>query len=199
MTSIPVSSDWDDEPPILGLELDATPDAPSLARAAIVGFCQDCGVSGSALATVMLLVSEITTNAVVHPDVQPPAPIRLRAAVTPEIIRVEIKDQGSGFTPRPRDASRLQGGYGLYLLDKEALRWGVRRGEGTAVWFEVGFGAAGETQAREAQYPIGSPQHTPGTAPPSRTTRANSTPTRSTAPSASMVHRVGRSPASRTG
>jgi anti-sigma regulatory factor (Ser/Thr protein kinase) len=151
MTSTPACSSWSDDPPVLELELDPTPEAPSLARAAIVGFCQDCAVSSSALATVMLLVSEIVTNAVVHPDVKPPAPVRMRARVNPEIIRVEIKDQGGGFTPRPRDPSRSQGGYGLYLLDKEALRWGVRQHEGNTVWFELSSGAARESPPRQAR------------------------------------------------
>jgi anti-sigma regulatory factor (Ser/Thr protein kinase) len=165
MTSTPARSNWDDGPPILELELDPTPDAPSVARAAIVGFCQDRAVSSSALATVVLLVSEIVTNAVIHPDVKPPAPIRMRAGVTPEIIRVEIKDQGSGFTPQRRDPARSQGGYGLYLLAKEALCWGVRQHHGNTVWFEVSSGAARETGAPQAQRPECSPQPAAGAGP----------------------------------
>jgi anti-sigma regulatory factor (Ser/Thr protein kinase) len=145
MSSMPARGNWDDDPPILELELDPTPEAPSVARAAIVGFCQDCAVSSSALATAMLLVSEVVTNAVIHPDVKPPAPIRMRGGVTPEVIRVEITDRGSGFTPQPRDPSRSHGGYGLYLLDKEALRWGVRQDEGNTLWFEVSSDIAKET------------------------------------------------------
>jgi anti-sigma regulatory factor (Ser/Thr protein kinase) len=147
MSSMPARGNWDDDPPILELELDPTPEAPSVARAAIVGFCQDCAVSSSALATAMLLVSEVVTNAVIHPDVKPPAPIRMRGGVTPEVIRVEITDRGSGFTPQPRDPSRSHGGYGLYLLDKEALRWGVRQDEGNTLWFEVSSDTAQQPHA----------------------------------------------------
>jgi anti-sigma regulatory factor (Ser/Thr protein kinase) len=156
MTSTPARGDWD--PPMLELELDPTADAPAVARAAIVGFCQDRGVSSSALARVMLLVSETVTNAVIHPDVQPAARIRMRAGVTGETIRVEIRDQGSGFTPRPRDPARRQGGYGLYLLDKEAMRWGVRHHEGNTVWFEVDSGASHEARSHQAERPERSAQ-----------------------------------------
>jgi anti-sigma regulatory factor (Ser/Thr protein kinase) len=110
----------------------------------------------------MLLVSEIVTNAVIHPDVKPSARVRVRARVTRGIIRVEIKDQGSGFTPRPRDASRSQGGYGLYLLDDEALRWGVRQHDGNTVWFEVSSAAAQEILPRQAQRSGRSPQSAAG-------------------------------------
>jgi anti-sigma regulatory factor (Ser/Thr protein kinase) len=187
MTSTAALSNWDDDPPILELELDPTPEAPSLARAAIVGFCQDCAVSSSALATVMLLVSEIVTNAVIHPDVKSPAPVRMRASVTPEIIRVEIKDQGSGFTPQPRDPARSQGGYGLYLLDKEAMRWGVREHEGNTVWFEVSSGAAREKPPRQAQQTERSPQPAACAGPPPPTARASSATARPTTMTAALA------------
>ena len=53
------------------------------------------------------------------------------------LIRVEVTDQGSGFTPRPRDPAQVGGGFGLYLLEKEASGWGVVQRDGTMVWLEV--------------------------------------------------------------
>jgi anti-sigma regulatory factor (Ser/Thr protein kinase) len=85
----------------------------------------------------MLLVSELVTNAVIHPAVEPPAEISLLARLAGTVIRVEITDRGSGFTPQERDHTRVDGGYGLYLLDKAATRWGVERRDGTTVWFEL--------------------------------------------------------------
>jgi anti-sigma regulatory factor (Ser/Thr protein kinase) len=121
----------------LDLELERTPEAPSLARAAIVGFCQDRELSPSALATITLLVSEIVTNAVVHPKLEPPGTIGFHARTGEAVIRVEVSDPGAGFTPKPRDPARLEGGYGLYLLEKESARWGVKSAPQTVVWFEV--------------------------------------------------------------
>jgi anti-sigma regulatory factor (Ser/Thr protein kinase) len=89
------------------------------------------------MATLTLLISEVVTNAVIHPDIDPPGPIGLSARIEQDTIRVEVTDEGPGFNPQPRDPDRLQGGYGLYLVDKEALRWGVERTPKTTVWFEL--------------------------------------------------------------
>jgi len=48
-----------------------------------------------------------------------------------------VTDQGSGFIPIPRDPDHHQGGYGLYLVEKQATDWGVHRQDGTCVWFEM--------------------------------------------------------------
>ena len=127
------------EPPVaeLALSLQRDHDAPSVARAAIAGFCEGRDVHRAALSTLLLLVSEIVTNAVVHPDASPAAPIRFAARLHRAMVRVEVTDQGSGFTARPRDPDRIDGGYGLFLLERQARRWGVSRQRGTTVWFEV--------------------------------------------------------------
>lgn len=123
--------------PALHLALEPGPGAPAEARAAIAEFSENNGFDTDTLATLMLLVSEIVTNAVVHPEVQPPTEVSVLARVTGPTIRVEIADQGSGFAPEERDPSRVDGGYGLYLLDKAAARWGVECRGGTTVWFEL--------------------------------------------------------------
>jgi hypothetical protein len=52
-------------------------------------------------------------------------------------VRVEVIDSGSGFAPEPRDPARATGGFGLFLVDTQAARWGVDREGGTRVWFEL--------------------------------------------------------------
>jgi anti-sigma regulatory factor (Ser/Thr protein kinase) len=126
-----------DDRSTLQLELERDLETPALARAAIVGFCESRGFSPSTLATLTLLVSEVVTNAVIHPDVEPPGTVGLYARLDEEGVRVEVRDRGQGFTPEPRDPNRLGGGYGLYLLEKEAASWGVEQGPQTTVWFEV--------------------------------------------------------------
>jgi anti-sigma regulatory factor (Ser/Thr protein kinase) len=128
--------------PTLHLELQSGPGAPAEARAAIAHFSENQGFPSDTLATMMLLVSELVTNAVIHPQIQPPADISVLARLAGAMIRVEITDQGTGFTPRERDPARTDGGYGLYLLDKAAARWGVERRDGTTVWFELPARAA---------------------------------------------------------
>jgi anti-sigma regulatory factor (Ser/Thr protein kinase) len=129
-----------DDRSVLTLVLEQSYDAPALARAAISAFCENRDVPKAATATVKLLVSEVVTNAVTHPLVEPPANVRLFARLEPAIIRVEVTDDGSGFDPRTGDPTGAGSGYGLSLLEKEAVRWGVDDHRGNRVWFEVGLG-----------------------------------------------------------
>ena len=126
-----------DEESTLELELKNTVSAPATARAAISDTLVELGIDGSLGQTVVLLVSEVVSNAVRHSHAAPGLPIGLAAAVTQESVRIAVTDGGEGFTPRPRDPERLDDGYGLYLVDKAASRWGVERVGGTTVWFEL--------------------------------------------------------------
>ncbi len=137
MSSTPARPQPREDKPPLTLAVDQNNSAPALARAAISAFCETRDVLEPAMATVKLLVSEVVTNAVTHPDVEAPANVRLLARVEPEVIRVEVTDDGSGFDPRPRDPSQTGSGFGLFLVDKEAVRWGVDEIGGNRVWFEV--------------------------------------------------------------
>jgi anti-sigma regulatory factor (Ser/Thr protein kinase) len=137
MTAASPKSERGGDPPVLRLDLEPNPEAPSLARAAITGFCENLTSAQPVLSTLVLLVSEVVTNAVIHPNLKEPAEIRFCARVADHGIRIEVTDRGSGFTPRARDPTQVGGGYGLYLLSKVASRWGVERRNGTMVWFEV--------------------------------------------------------------
>jgi anti-sigma regulatory factor (Ser/Thr protein kinase) len=120
----------------LALELEQNRQAPALARAALSGFLRE-RTDAATLETLTLLVSEVVSNAVLHSDAPPASAIVLCARVLDHgRVRVEVTDRGSGFTPVARDPDR-NGGYGLYLLDKQATRWGVERDGGTRVWFEL--------------------------------------------------------------
>lgn len=122
----------------LQLAIERNLEAPGIARAATTGLCQEAGIDQSSCFTVVLLVSELVTNAVRHSEGPTNASIGLSISVRQNTVRVTVTDAGNGFTPRPRDpASRAGGGYGLYLLEKSASRWGVSALDGTCVWFEV--------------------------------------------------------------
>lgn len=85
--------------------------------------------------TVCLLTSELVTNSVRHAGLRESDRIVLAARLTPEFVRVEVRDPGSGFDPDVRHGA---GGYGLRMLDMLASRWSVDRDErGCRVWFEV--------------------------------------------------------------
>jgi hypothetical protein len=85
--------------------------------------------------TVLLLVSEVVTNAVLHAR----SSIRLVVEDRADVARVEVHD-GSPVPPRMHHFRLTSGtGRGLRMLDQLALAWGVEPGaEGKVVWFEVG-------------------------------------------------------------
>ena len=87
--------------------------------------------------SLILLVSEVVSNAVRHSAADPDDPIELAASFGATTIRVAVTDAGDGFTPRPRDPGSTLDGYGLYLLEKVAAQWGVESNGDTKVWFEL--------------------------------------------------------------
>jgi anti-sigma regulatory factor (Ser/Thr protein kinase) len=121
----------------LELELERDLHAPGIARAAVSERLLALGIAGSFAQTIVLLVSEVVSNAVRHSSGPREQPIALTARITGGAVRVSVADGGPGFTPRPRDPERLGDGYGLYLLEKSATSWGVENRGGTTVWFEL--------------------------------------------------------------
>nr|WP_203644719.1 ATP-binding protein [Streptomyces sp. SID14478] len=90
--------------------------------------------------TLILIVSELVTNAVVHTG--HPAVLRLQLPGVPEgcpgTVRVEVADS-STQAPTPRHAGGEEtNGRGLELVDGLADRWGWRpEGAGKAIWCEI--------------------------------------------------------------
>ncbi len=111
--------------------------APALARAAVSEQLDGLKLSASTAQTLALLVSEVVTNAVLHSNAPLEEPVILSTETSEETVRVTVTDAGAGFTPRQRDPASINDGYGLFLLEKAATRWGVETGEGTSVWFEL--------------------------------------------------------------
>jgi len=119
------------------LELERDVRAPARARSAVAGLLGELGIDGPGGQQLVLLVSEVVSNAVRHSSAAPDAKLRLLLTTGEQTIRVAVSDGGEGFTPRPRDPRRLGDGYGLYLLEQAASSWGVEVADGTTVWFEV--------------------------------------------------------------
>ena len=137
---MPTSRDSDEETRLsapLELALERNVQAPAIARAAISGLCEDLRLGGSLRQTLVLLISEVVSNAVLHSSGPDDAPITVTAMVTADAFRVSVTDAGDGFTPGQRDPARVEGGYGLFLVAKAASRWGVEASSPTTVWFEL--------------------------------------------------------------
>lgn len=84
--------------------------------------------------TLILLISELVTNAVVHTG----CPAVLRMLLGGPGVRVEVAD-ASDRPPAPRHAAGDDtGGRGLELVDGLADRWGWQReGAGKRIWCEI--------------------------------------------------------------
>jgi serine/threonine-protein kinase RsbW len=134
------STDAAPPPESLNIELARDVHAPAIARAAVADQLLAAGVDGSLGQTVVLLVSEVVSNAVRHSSAPPDTSIELEARVTDDAVWIAVTDAGAGFTPRPRDPERVGEGYGLYLVAKAARSWGVESDRGTRVWFELARG-----------------------------------------------------------
>jgi anti-sigma regulatory factor (Ser/Thr protein kinase) len=90
---------------------------------------------------VLLLVTELVTNAVQHGGVGSEGCLEVELRLWPQRVRVEVLDPGTEFMRvRPRVGRDDPGGWGLVLVDRIAARWGVGRGSSfTRVWFEIEF------------------------------------------------------------
>ena len=63
--------------------------------------------------------------------------IRVKMRLGSGRARIEVSDTGAGFE-RPVDPEPLaESGWGMYLLEQIADRWGVERNGATCVWFEI--------------------------------------------------------------
>jgi anti-sigma regulatory factor (Ser/Thr protein kinase) len=118
----------------IDVRLQGGPEAASHARRAISRLGTD--IDEPLMETMRLLVTELVSNSVKHAASET---VGLKVAVARSAVVVEVTDQGSGFKPRPRPSnSRDESGWGLFLVERLAHRWGVgREGPATRVWFEL--------------------------------------------------------------
>lgn len=120
----------------LRLELPCDHLAPSAVRHALA----DRGDSRWIIGDVMLVASELVTNAVLHSGCEPEDLVAVELRSTPEAVLCSVWDPGrSGKVAEPAPDERLHGGFGLRVVEQLAARWGTER-ENTGryrVWAEV--------------------------------------------------------------
>ena len=124
------------------LELPGGVLAPAVVRAHLGELLRD-RLGEDDVGDVVVLASEVVTNAVRHAGASEDETIVVHVAIAAEVVRVEVCDQGPGFEPpavlRPRAEG---GGNGLILVDRLSSSWGVAGDDGTCVWFELALGPA---------------------------------------------------------
>ncbi|GIH79561.1 ATP-binding protein [Planobispora longispora] len=127
-------------PPRSTVTLRGVPESVAVARHRAMELL---GEGHPAFEDVVLLVSEVVTNSVVHSGSAGGGRVAMTLAVEAGTVTVEVRDAGSADSvPRVRIAPDEEGGRGMFLVDLLAARWGVRqdgsRGPRT-VWFQIAF------------------------------------------------------------
>ncbi|MCX2181266.1 SpoIIE family protein phosphatase [Streptomyces sp. SKN60] len=119
----------------------ADPQGLSDARAAVGQALVDWGMPELA-DDAELLTGELLVNVLLHTE----GGAVLTLEVLPEPVRrvrLSVQDRSSAWPRRRTPGEAATSGRGLLLMDAIASRWGVEpRGEGKAVWCEIGPGAA---------------------------------------------------------
>jgi len=121
----------------LELKLTAGPKAASAARVALENLEQELGPT--LLKDLRLMVSELVTNSIRHASADPRDVVELRAWLYGDRFRIEVSDGGPEFTPvATRGRGDEVGGWGLFIVESLADRWGVERRERrNCVWVEI--------------------------------------------------------------
>jgi anti-sigma regulatory factor (Ser/Thr protein kinase) len=134
---LPVSGAPESTPDLsdaLSMRLEGGVEAASLARRALARLRGD--IDPPVMETMRLLVTELVGNSVRHAGAKT---VGLKVLVTDSSLWTEVTDEGPGFEPeQPRREGGQDTGWGLFLVERLADRWGVLRdGPQTRVWFEL--------------------------------------------------------------
>jgi anti-sigma regulatory factor (Ser/Thr protein kinase) len=120
----------------LACVLACVPAAPSVARSTVAHALAG-RVDGHVLADAELVVSELVTNSVQHTGLGADDFVRIGAAVTDGVLRLEVDNPGAAGTVAARDPDTERSGFGLRIVDTLADAWGVSRLGHTRVWAEL--------------------------------------------------------------
>lgn len=89
---------------------------------------------------VLLVASELVTNAVRHSGCLPEDELLVRVSVRADLLLISVQDPGrSGRDAACVDpgAGGRAGGWGLNIVEHLSRSWGTARGEGYCVWAEL--------------------------------------------------------------
>jgi anti-sigma regulatory factor (Ser/Thr protein kinase) len=118
----------------LKMRLGSGPEAAASARRAISKLRAD--LDPPLIETLRLLVTELVSNSVRHTAADS---VTLSVAIGKSAVLTEVADTGPGFDPQCIEHSGDDDtGWGLFLVQRLADRWGVRHdGPSKRVWFEL--------------------------------------------------------------
>jgi anti-sigma regulatory factor (Ser/Thr protein kinase) len=116
-------------------------DAPATARAAVTAWLSP-QVADQVLDDAQLLVSELVTNSVRHAQLPSDARVRVSVEICDGFMRLEVEDPGDVAIGAVAPDRERGGGFGLFLVEALAQRWGSKHEGTTCVWAELAIAPA---------------------------------------------------------
>ena len=117
-------------------DFEAHSDSPRAARSFAVDMLRAAGVAAPTQQIAALVVSELSTNAIIHTH----SAFSLDVEIRDETIRIEVADTSRTLPPRSAvPSSQAHGGRGLAIVDQLCQSWGAHSvgGNGKIVWGEL--------------------------------------------------------------
>jgi anti-sigma regulatory factor (Ser/Thr protein kinase) len=117
----------------ISVRLRGGPEAAARARRELSRLRAD--IDPPLMETLRLLVTELVSNSVRHANAQT---VVLKVLVGRSVVLTEVSDEGPGFDPAGTGQPGTESGWGLFLVERLAHRWGVSQARDSArVWFEL--------------------------------------------------------------
>ncbi|MEU6412627.1 ATP-binding protein [Microbispora sp. NPDC046933] len=115
------------------------PSSVAVARQRLSAELSNAGLLASAVDDVVLIMSELLSNALRHAHPLPSGQLKVAWFCSDTQVEVAVSDGGAGTEPRAgRPTLSSLGGRGLGIVEYLAERWGVRHEEeATTVWAVV--------------------------------------------------------------
>jgi anti-sigma regulatory factor (Ser/Thr protein kinase) len=107
---------------------------------------------GGVLGDLVLIASELVTNAVLYSGCSSEDVIRVRVDRAKDHVLLSVWDPGvsgqSAAVSVAKQRSSSSGGFGLWLVERLSRRWGTERAESYRVWAELAVSGPTSGEAR---------------------------------------------------
>ena len=129
------------------LELSVPPDLSALAE--VRRSFDAVGLPPGVRKDAQLLVTELVSNSIKHAELRVGERIRIWVGWSGRRLKVTVRDRDDGQPSQPvgsqpvgiagsiRPAPGAESGWGLFIVNQLATRWGAMRDGGSGYWFEL--------------------------------------------------------------